>query len=169
MKIDMAHTLANRRCEYAMADETHKVFMTPLKWTKLNPEAVAPDQAYPDDAGYDLRAAWAKWADNDMYIEYGTGLAFEIPPGFCGLAFPRSSLSDYDLALSNSVGVIDSGYRGEVRFRFRVLKNYRPKIYGAGDRIGQLVVVALPKIRLVYADMLSASARGDNGHGSSGR
>ena len=89
---------------------------------KLKNEAVVPSYAKEGDAGLDLVAV-DKNIETDgesEYVEYGTGLAFEIPAGYVGLLFPRSSISNKDLILSNSVGVIDSGYRGEVKFRFKV-------------------------------------------------
>lgn len=80
------------------------------------PEAQAPYQKYITDAGYDLSAA--SIIETDNYIEYGTGLAFEIPIGMVGLIFPRSSVTEKELMLKNCVGVIDSEFRGEVSCRF---------------------------------------------------
>lgn len=85
---------------------------------KLNERAVIPQYAKPGDAGLDLTAV-SKWTDDYGNVCYGTGLAFEIPEGYVGLIFPRSSVSKMSLSLANSVGVIDSGYRGEVIFKFK--------------------------------------------------
>jgi dUTP pyrophosphatase len=119
------------------------------------------------DAGLDLTATSISFTDD--YVEYGTNLAFEIPNGFVGLLFSRSSISKYDLSLCNSVGVIDSGYRGEIKLRFKTIYNYNPrKIYNIGDRIGQLVLVPflIPKVEVV--EDLSNTSRSLNGFGSSG-
>jgi dUTP pyrophosphatase len=93
---------------------------------KLVPEAVLPLYAKVGDAGMDLVATSVDYS-NEYYIEYGTGLAVEIPEGYVGLIFPRSSNSKKDLQLCNSVGVIDSGYRGEIKLRYRRIINPTPK------------------------------------------
>ena len=92
--------------------------MITLKVKRLCPEAVLPRRANNTDAGLDL-VATSRVFDKDGNVTYGTGLAFEIPDGHVGLLFPRSSIAVRDLALSNSVGVIDSGYRGEVKLKFK--------------------------------------------------
>src|SRR5690606_10497369 len=89
-----------------------------VKIKRLHPQAVIPSYAKPGDAGMDLTAT-SKSYDENGNVVYGTGLAFEIPEGYVGLLFPRSSNSKTDLILSNSVGVLDSGYRGEVMFKFK--------------------------------------------------
>ena len=110
---------------------------------KLHPDAVIPTYAKDGDAGMDLTAV-TKSYDRDGNVVYGTGLAFEIPEGYVGLVFPRSSLSRLDIALSNCVGVIDSGYRGEVTVKFKPAmlfnREQRPIIlnnrsYEVGERI----------------------------------
>ena len=97
-----------------------------VKIKKLHPDAVIPSYAKPGDAGMDLTAISKRVEtgsdENGEYIEYGTGLAIEIPEGHVGLVFPRSSVSKKDLFLANAVGVIDSGYRGEVKLRFKLLE-----------------------------------------------
>lgn len=85
---------------------------------KLHPNAVVPQKAYAGDAGFDLTAV-SRHFDEHGAVVYGTGLAFEIPKGHVGLLFPRSSNAKKDLLLSNSIGVLDSGYRGEVTFKFK--------------------------------------------------
>jgi dUTP pyrophosphatase len=137
-----------------------------VKVKVLNEHAVIPTYAKSGDAGLDLVATSINVGDN--YIEYGTGLAFEIPSGFVGLIFPRSSISNTCLSLSNSVGVVDSGYRGEVKFRFNMDTNSEAPIYVVGDRVGQLVVLPYPKVRLLKVDELSSTERGDGGYGSTG-
>lgn len=89
-----------------------------VRFKKLNLNAVNPTKAHADDAGFDLTAT-SRYFDQYGAIVYGTGLAFEIPKGYVGLLFPRSSNAKKDLLLSNCVGVIDSGYRGEVSFKFK--------------------------------------------------
>ena len=137
-----------------------------LKFKKLNPNAVAPTIAKPGDAGADLTAISVDYQLNGI-IEYGTGLAVEIPDGYVGLIFPRSSIYKYQLMLSNSVGVIDSGYSGELKFKF--WGDREKDIYKVGDRIGQLVIVPIPQIEWEEADTLSESDRGENGFGSTGK
>ena len=106
---------------------------------------------------------------------YGTGLAFEIPLGFVGYIFPRSSNAKKDLILSNSVGVIDSGYRGEVMFKFKPSDYFAINrdnvyedgpIYSIGDRVGQLIIMPIPKIEFIEVDELSRTDRGIEGFGS---
>ena len=135
-----------------------------IKIKRLSKDAVIPSYAKIGDVGLDLTAVSISYTDN--YIEYGTGLAIEIPEGFAGFVFPRSSISNYDLNLCNSIGVIDSNYRGEVKLRFKTV--YNQKIYRIGDRIGQLVVLPVPKIELELTGELNDSVRGSSGFGSSG-
>ena len=90
-----------------------------IKIKKLHPEAIIPSYATQGDAGMDMTAITAQIDKSGLFIEYGTGLAVEIPEGYVGLLFPRSSLSKTSLVLANHVGVIDSGYRGEIKFRIK--------------------------------------------------
>ncbi|MFO0468696.1 MAG: dUTP diphosphatase [Bacteroidota bacterium] len=136
-----------------------------LKVKKLHPEAVIPSYAKFGDAGMDLTAT------EKSYDEYGNavykiGLAFEIPLGYVGLLFPRSSNSKQDLILSNSVGVIDSGYRGEVMVKF---KRVGTQEYSEGERIAQLVIMQLPYVNIEESEELSSSERGEGGFGSTGK
>lgn len=147
-----------------------------VKIKKLSENAVIPKYAHSTDAGLDLTAVSIEYKDG-VYI-YGTGLAIEIPEGYVGLIFPRSSNFKQDLWLTNSVGVIDSGYRGEIKFMFKdvnVNKILSPgefdehKKWQVGDRIGQLIIMPYPSIELIEVNELSNSDRGDGGFGSSGR
>lgn len=147
-----------------------------VKFKKLSPEAVVPTYSKAGDAGADLTAT--SKTETDMYIEYGTGLAVEIPPGCVGYIFPRSSLSNYDLVLSNHVGVVDSNYRGEIKFRFKKIEKLEgpkycawdaSKVYEVGDRIGQLIVMPVPTMTFEEVVELSSSERGDKAYGSSGK
>lgn len=144
---------------------------------KFHPDAVIPKYAKTGDAGMDLTAV-TKSYDCDGNIVYGTGLAFEIPEGYVGLVFPRSSLSRLDIALSNCVGVIDSGYRGEVTVKFKPAmlfnREQRPIIlnnrsYEVGERVAQIIIIPYPQITFIEADELSETERGTGGYGSSGK
>jgi dUTP pyrophosphatase len=140
-----------------------------VKIKRLNDTATIPVYSKPGDAGLDLTATTR---DQDEYgnIVYGTGLAVEIPHGYVGLLFPRSSNSKKDLYLANHVGVVDSGYRGEIIFKFRPYKGLlNSSIYDIGDRIGQLMIIPYPVIELVESDNLSDTERGDDGFGSTGK
>lgn len=147
-----------------------------VKIKKLSPEAIIPSYAKPGDAGMDLTAVDYTYDEELKCHVYGTGIAFEIPEGYVGLIFPRSSNRKTDCYLTNSVGVIDSGYRGEVMFSFKdrdVISDdtipYMVKPYEVGDRLGQIIIIPYPKIKFIEVNELSKSERGDGGHGSSGR
>jgi dUTP pyrophosphatase len=142
---------------------------------KLHPDAVVPKYAKSGDAGMDLVAISkeesVKYDTIRTIITYGTGLAIEIPEGYVGLIFPRSSIYKTSQALSNSVGVIDSGYRGEIKFKIRCMMHQgdEPFVeYKVGDRIGQLIIMPYPKITFNVVDELSETDRGSGAFGSSG-
>ena len=138
---------------------------------KLSDNAVIPTYAKDGDAGMDLTAT-SKSYDDHGNVCYGTSLAFEMPKGFVGLLFPRSSNTKKDLILGNSVGVLDSGYRGEVVFKFRELLpserdiEFGAREYEVGDRIGQIIIMPHPQIMFNVVDELSSSDRGIGGFGS---
>lgn len=136
---------------------------------KLHPDAVVPKYAKEGDAGMDLTATWMKFDHEKKIVTYGTGLALEIPPWYVGLIYPRSSVYKKSMILANHVGVIDSGYRGEIIFKFRVTNSDWQDIYDIGDRIGQLIITPYPKIDFVEVDKLTPTDRGDGGYGSTGR
>ena len=138
-----------------------------VKIKKLHPDTVIPVYAKPGDAGLDL-VATEKLTETAKQVSYGTGLAVEIPEGYVGLVFPRSSVRKYELVLSNSVGVIDSGYRGEIQLTFNKALSYAIK-YEKGDKIGQLIILPYPTINLVEVDELSETERGEGGFGSTGK
>jgi len=133
---------------------------------KMNPNAVIPKYAKEGDACMDLVAV-EKWTDDFGNTCYNTGLALEIPPGFVGLLYPRSSVSKTDMTLRNCVGVIDSGYRGPVILKFR---EYDDSLfnYKIGDRVAQLMIMPHPQVEFVEAEELSDSDRGSGGFGSTG-
>lgn len=137
-----------------------------IKIKKLAETAMTPTKAHATDAGFDLYASRVERNDYGQVICH-TDIAFEIPPGHVGLVFPRSSICKTSLSLTNCVGVIDSGYRGEVKGVFRqhgILHTYRQ-----GDRFAQLIVMRYPDVTFVEVDELAGSDRGDNGYGSSGQ
>lgn len=140
-----------------------------IKIKKLVEQAVIPSYSKEGDAGLDLTAVSVNTTDNGDYgfIEYDTGLAVEIPEGYVGLVYPRSSISKTGLILANSVGVIDSNYRGSVKCRFKAIPN--STIYNVGDRIAQLIIQPIPNIEFEVVDELSDTTRGDDGFGSSGK
>ena len=145
-----------------------------VKIKKLNKNAVIPSYAKPGDAGLDLTAiSYDYKADIDCHV-YGTGIAVEIPEGYVGLVYPRSSNRKTDAYMTNHVGIIDSGYRGEIMISFKT-RDYKEgqipqlfKPYEVGNKIAQLIIVPYPKIEFKVVDELSTTERGENGHGSTG-
>jgi dUTP pyrophosphatase len=141
-----------------------------LPIARLNDAAVLPSRAHEGDAGLDLYACEAAHIGPGERWSVGTGVAVEIPPGHAGLVLPRSGLAKkHGIALVNSPGLIDSGYRGEVRV---LLLNTDPAdIFRVepGDRIAQLAIVPIALAELVETTALADSTRGDGGFGSSGR
>jgi dUTP pyrophosphatase len=141
-----------------------------LPVAKLKDEAVLPTRAHEGDAGLDLYACEAAHIGPGERWSVGTGVAVEIPAGHAGLVLPRSGLAKrHGIALVNSPGLIDAGYRGEVRV---LLLNTDPAEtfrVESGDRIAQLVIAPIALAEPVEVEALSDSARGDGGFGSSGR
>ena len=137
---------------------------------KLNQNAVIPSYAKDGDAGMDL-VATSIISNTSTQITYGIGLALEIPNGFVGLIFPRSSVRKTRLMLSNCVGVVDSGYRGELQATFNKINNdsISENDYKVGDRIAQIMIIPHPDIQFEEADELSDTERGDGGFGSTGK
>lgn len=140
-----------------------------VKIKKLNSLAVTPSRANKHDAGFDLTATSIEYptGSTSAFVEACTGISMEIPSGYVGLVFPRSSISKTKHFLRNSVGVIDSGYRGEIKLRFSIDDSMTS--YEIGDRIGQIVFVKLPVVELIESDNLESSDRKEGGFGSSGR
>jgi len=136
-----------------------------VKVKRLHPNAVIPYYAKHGDAGMDLYAVDSTMDEYGNFV-YDTGLAMEIPEGYVGLVFPRSSVSKTIHSLRNSVGVIDSGYRGSIMLKFG--GNSGRSKYNVGDRVGQIIIMPYPKIDFVDADELSETERGTGGFGSTG-
>tara|TARA_R110000824_G_scaffold70902_3_gene181760 strand:+ start:3389 stop:3832 length:444 start_codon:yes stop_codon:yes gene_type:complete len=144
-----------------------------IKIRRLHPDAVVPSYATYGDAGMDLRAVSV---ENDMHgnIVCRTGIAMEIPDGYVGLLFPRSSVSKTALTLRNSVGVVDSGYRGEILLKFgKTMPERSPFLlqdipYEKGNKVGQIIILPRPEVEFVEAVELSITERGSGGFGSTG-
>ena len=141
--------------------------MLEVKFKKLFETAKYPVKAYPTDAGADLTAVSRVWNNGIGCWVYGTGIAIEIPEGYVGLIFPRSSIRKYTLAQCNAVGVIDSHYRGEIIVSYKLTSDVE-KIYEVGDKIAQLIILPYPEVSYTEVENLSETDRGENGHGSSG-
>ena len=130
-----------------------------------------PIRAHKGDAGLDLTATNITTNVNEvgqLMIVYHTDLAVEIPEGYVGLLFPRSSIWKKSLTTTNCVGVIDSGYRGEIMFVMKSTTDVVPKVYNIGERFAQLVIVPIPEFDIVETEELSDSERGTDGLGSTG-
>lgn len=142
-----------------------------LKFKRLSENAILPIRAHKVDAGLDLTATRITTELNEcgqLILVYHTDLAVEIPEGYVGLLFPRSSVYKKSLMQTNCVGVIDAGYRGEIMAKFRNTTDVVPAVYREGERFAQLVIVPIPDITVVEAAELSESDRGENGMGSTG-
>ena len=152
-----------------------------VKIKRLKPNAVIPTYAKEGDAGMDL-VATEIIKDTPEQITYGTGIAMEIRDGFVGLVFPRSSIRKTGLQLSNSVGVIDSGYRGELQATFnkvfggegmydemKVNQMQPNDYYKIGDRVAQIMIIPFPPIEFEQVTQLSETERGEGGFGSTGK
>jgi dUTP pyrophosphatase len=140
-----------------------------VEFQRLAQAARAPERANEHDAGWDLRAAEAATIGPGERASVGTGIAVAIPEGYAGLVLPRSGLAArHGIALVNAPGLIDAGYRGEVRVLLLNTDRAAAFEIAPGDRIAQLVVSRLPEVEFTEADALSSTARGAGGFGSSG-
>ena len=141
-----------------------------LRFTRLSEAAVAPARAHADEAGLDLHAVESASLGPGERATIGTGVAVAIPEGHAGLVLPRSGLAmRYGIALVNAPGLIDSGYRGELRVLLLNTDRHESFEVGVGDRIAQLVLVALAGPELREVESLEESVRGLGGFGSTGR
>jgi dUTP pyrophosphatase len=136
-----------------------------IKIKKLHPDAVIPKYAQKGDAGMDLTAVDV--VADEATLTYKTGIAIEIPPWHVGLLFPRSSVYKTGQTLTNCVGVIDSGYRGEIMMKY-TLSPYQRE-YDIGDRVGQIIIMPYPRIDFVEVEELTPSERGEDNYGSTGK
>jgi len=140
-----------------------------VKFKKLHDDAKIPSYAHDTDAGLDLTAvSFTQEFDksNKLVLVYHTGLAVEIPEGYVGLIFMRSSVSNKSISLTNAVAVIDSGYRGELLLKYKITTDSLPTIYQPGEKIGQLIIIPYPKINPIEAEELDSSDRNEGGFGS---
>lgn len=140
---------------------------------KIHPNAIIPSYAKEGDAGMDLIAVSAKvlvdgLTDEDTKLEVDSGISVEIPIGYVGLVFPRSSIRGTGVRLSNAVGVIDSGYRGTIKSVFDIIDRSLV-YYEKGDKFAQLMILPYPKIEFKEVEELSTSERGIGGFGSTGK
>lgn len=142
-----------------------------VKFKKLSDKAVLPTKAHKTDAGLDLTCTGIESEVNEcgqFILVYHTGLAMEIPDGYVGLIYPRSSICKKSIMQTNSVSVIDSGYRGEVLVKYRNTSGDSiPALYNIGEKIAQLIIMPYPEIEPIFAEDLSESDRGTDGYGSS--
>jgi dUTP pyrophosphatase len=138
-----------------------------IKVKKLVPESVVPSYSKVGDAGMDLTITDIK-ENTTFSISYGFGIAMEIPKGYVGLIFPRSSVRNQDLILSNCVGVIDSGYRGELQATFKKTQGLDSVSYNVGERGAQIIILPYPTIYMTEVLELSNTERGTGGFGSTG-
>lgn len=137
-----------------------------VKIRKRSDKAVIPQLSHSSDAGLDLTATSLLIVDEGDYgyYDYGTDLSISIPENHVGLIFPRSSISKTGMLLCNAVGVVDSGYLGEIRCRFKYIKG--TKAYEVGERIAQLIILPYPPIELEEVEQLGESSRMEEGFGS---
>lgn len=142
-----------------------------LKIKKEHPLAVLPKYAHDGDACMDLTAVTERYVEEDGFgfIEYGTGLSFQIPENHVLLIYPRSSISNTGLILANSVGCLDFGYLGELKVRFKYVKGGVK--YNVGDRVAQFLVIPRPLVQLEEVQEFSnnSSNRNSLGFGSTGK
>lgn len=138
-----------------------------VKVKKLHENAVIPSYSKPGDAGMDLTIT-SQISNTTFDVSYGFGIAMEIPNGYVGLVFPRSSVRNQDLLLTNCVGVIDSGYRGELQATFKKTNGLDSTKYNVGDRGAQIIILPYPQVFMVESDELSDTERGTGGFGSTG-
>jgi dUTP pyrophosphatase len=167
-----------------------------VKFKKLHENAVIPLFGKPGDAGADLTCVSLSYDEENDIFEYDSGISVEIPSGYFGLIVPRSSIFKTDLFLTNHAGVIDSGYRGSIKAKFKILQDYDEmdmsrvdtesgvvssvvydsqghvditfKIYPIGSRFAQLIIQKIPEIEYVESSELSETERGEGGYGSTG-
>lgn len=137
-----------------------------IKFKKMAEDVKAPFKANHGDAGYDLYAYAVEWRNDRMQVCYHTGIAVEIPEGYVGLLYMRSSAVHKTCRMANATGVVDSGYRGEITAVFDVINPNG--IYKEGERCCQLVIMPVPEVEYVEVTELSDSQRGTKGYGSSG-
>lgn len=138
--------------------------MTNIKLKKTHALAQIPTKMNSSDAGFDCFAVEIN--ETEDYLEYNLGFQIEIPNGYFGLLAARSSITKYDLMVKNSIGIIDSGYRGDVKLR---TKKFGDKVYNVGERVCQLIILPLPEFSLIEVDQLDTESDRLGGFGSTGK
>lgn len=141
-----------------------------VNFIKTNPNAVVPTKAHSNDAGFDLTANTVAYDQLNKTMNYGVGIKANIPPGHVGLLFPRSSIYKKDLRLANAVGVVDSGFLGEIIIKFDIItkESVAPRIYEINERIAQLIIIPIPSIKFEETDVFKNTGRGTGMFGSTG-
>jgi dUTP pyrophosphatase len=142
-----------------------------IKFKRLAQNAIAPVKAHPSDAGFDLTCTAITTEVNErgqVIIVYHTGIAVEIPEGYFGALVPRFSISKKTLELTNCLGTINAGYRGEIMAKMRTTTDVIPAIYKEGERFAQLLILPVPDVQFEEAEELSEGDRGEGGFGSTG-
>lgn len=140
-----------------------------VKFKKVHSDATIPSYAHDGDAGLDLTAiSFTQEYDRSgkLVLVYHTGIAVEIPEGYVGLLFMRSSVSKYSVSMTNAVGIIDCIYRGEIMVKMKLTTDAVPTIYQPGEKIAQLVIVPYLKVELNEVEELTETERGEGGFGS---
>jgi dUTP pyrophosphatase len=158
--------------------------MIDIKIKRLDERAVLPTKAHNTDAGFDMTAISLEFDEYGNAV-YGFGWAFDIPVGYVGVLAPRSSATKYDVDMPNSLGMIDAGFHGEVKAKYRptstqpvrgtqtdsieVCQSSRANIFKVGEKVAQMIIMKLPDVAFVETDELPQSERGEGGWGHTGR
>ena len=164
---ELSGLLTKLESEVKVEQKTGTTTNLTVKVKKLEPNAVIPSYSKIGDAGMDLTITTIK-ENTSFSVSYGFGIAMEIPNGYVGLVFPRSSVRNQDLILSNCVGVIDSGYRGEIQATFKKTNGLDSLKYNVGERGAQIIILPYPQVTMVESNELSDTERGAGGFGSTG-
>lgn len=142
-----------------------------IRFKKLSDKAKLPMKAHSGDAGYNLcstKITTEVGEDAKLIIVYHTDIAVEIPKGYAGFLFSRSSIFKKSLTLTNCVGIIDSGYRGGIMAKFKCNTDVVPSVYKEGERFAQLVILPYMDVEWNESEELSEGDRNEGGHGSTG-
>lgn len=137
-----------------------------VKFKRVADNAVAPAKAHATDAGFDLCVSSITYEDGNIVLH--SGIAIELPAGSVARLYARSSIAHKGFYLTNGVGVIDEGYRGEVMAKMKACPTGIVDDFQVGEKFAQLIVEWLPKVEFVEVDELSSSERGTGGFGSTG-
>lgn len=142
-----------------------------IKFKRLSENAVAPVKAHATDAGFDLTCSHITTETSEageVILVYHTNIAVEIPEGYFGAVVLRSSVAKKSLALTNCIGVIDAGYRGEITAKMKTTVPTIPSVYNGGERFAQLLILPVPDVEFEESETLSETDRGENSYGSTG-